>query len=108
LKINTRQTRSRAQGKKEVVRRGIAAKLIEVHVMPNENVEKLGGFFDLWLPLPKGFGFIYSGSGSTRYFVHATGIISGKPQTGAAVRFVAGETRRGPIALAVEVLTGVK
>jgi cold shock CspA family protein len=67
--------------------------------------DKLLGFLDFWYA-PKNYGFVYSGE--AKYFVHISAIVSGKPQTGASVRFTPGTTRRGQVALNVEVLGAVR
>jgi cold shock CspA family protein len=54
----------------------------------------------------RGFGFVHQTvDGEVRtYFVHISQII-GKPEVGASVRFDAGESKKGPVALNVEIVT---
>jgi cold shock CspA family protein len=69
-------------------------------------MKKVEGTINAWFA-ERGYGFILANPEGTyvKYFLHVSGVISGKPETGAKVRFLATECSKGPLALNAEILS---
>lgn len=65
-------------------------------------MDKQEGYIEVWFE-PRGFGFIFQEGKQEKLFFHKTHIVSGVPQTGAYVKFDAGRSMRGLVALNVEI-----
>jgi len=64
---------------------------------------KIYGRIEYW-NLKRGFGFISDSDDDVSRFFHLSNIVSGEPQVGAACIYDDGETKKGKVALNVEVL----
>jgi cold shock CspA family protein len=67
---------------------------------------KIHGRIEYWNP-QRGFGFISDSKKDVSRFFHASNVVDGNPQVGAACFYDAGETKKGKVALNVEVKAGV-
>lgn len=69
--------------------------------MQEQQMNNLYGFVEVWLQ-HRSFGFIFGDDG-VKYYFNNSNIARGIPQTGAGVSFFVGQSRRGPVAMFVEV-----